>query len=222
MVDQPNPDVPVYVVQNETNSEVKKTLHRNLLLPIGFLSGDQAPGDSVEADAPHKHPVLDTHNADIIVQPASDDPDDDSSSNEDDTVYIEQPDSMNANPISDFESEHDVESDESEHDVDPNAESEDEELDSNPERNHVDVLPVPAVPADDPVPDVDVIPAPAARPVNQPVPAPRRGTRTRRQPEWIRSDQYAMSQVPMNNIKADGVVKFISAIGHLMTQINND
>ena len=33
---QPNPDVPVYVVRKETNDKHQRTLHRNLLLPIGY------------------------------------------------------------------------------------------------------------------------------------------------------------------------------------------
>ena len=35
---QPNIDIPVYVVQREDGVGPKRTLHRNLLLPIGFLS----------------------------------------------------------------------------------------------------------------------------------------------------------------------------------------
>ncbi len=77
--------------------------------------------------------------------------------------------------------------------------------------------------ADVPAPAVPICPVPAPLvPVRHPVPTPRRSTRTRRQPEWIRSGQYSMSQVPVSNLKADGVVKFISAIGHLMSQANMD
>ena len=47
VVDQPNPDVPVYVVKKEDDSGAKRTLHRNLLLPIGFLSGDHIPSVAV-------------------------------------------------------------------------------------------------------------------------------------------------------------------------------
>ncbi|KAK7094687.1 hypothetical protein V1264_019601 [Littorina saxatilis] len=35
-----SPNVPVYTVQEETGSGPKRTLHRNLLLPIGMLGGD--------------------------------------------------------------------------------------------------------------------------------------------------------------------------------------
>ncbi|VDI63641.1 Hypothetical predicted protein [Mytilus galloprovincialis] len=36
-----NNDIPVYVVQRENGEGKKKTLHRNLLLPIGFLPSDK-------------------------------------------------------------------------------------------------------------------------------------------------------------------------------------
>ncbi|KAK3093792.1 hypothetical protein FSP39_020332 [Pinctada imbricata] len=34
---QPNPEIPVYIVHKENDTTQQKTLHRNLLLPIGFL-----------------------------------------------------------------------------------------------------------------------------------------------------------------------------------------
>lgn len=37
---QPNKDVPVYVVQREDGSGKRRTLHRNLLLPIGCIDPD--------------------------------------------------------------------------------------------------------------------------------------------------------------------------------------
>ena len=38
---QPNRDIPVYVVQRENGEGRKRTLYRNLLLPIGFLPEDE-------------------------------------------------------------------------------------------------------------------------------------------------------------------------------------
>ncbi|XP_033729924.1 uncharacterized protein LOC117319196 [Pecten maximus] len=40
VLDQPNPDMPVYVVQKEDCGGRKRTLHRNLLLPVGSLATD--------------------------------------------------------------------------------------------------------------------------------------------------------------------------------------
>jgi hypothetical protein len=38
---QPNPDVPVYVVKREDGTGRVRTLHRNLLLPIGYIDPDE-------------------------------------------------------------------------------------------------------------------------------------------------------------------------------------
>ena len=38
---QPNPTIPVYVVQKESKEGRKRVLHRNLLLPIGYIDSDQ-------------------------------------------------------------------------------------------------------------------------------------------------------------------------------------
>ena len=43
---QPNPDIPVYVVRKESGEGRKRTLHRNLLLPIGFLNACDLPSDT--------------------------------------------------------------------------------------------------------------------------------------------------------------------------------
>ena len=38
---QSNPSIPVYVVQKESKEGRKRVLHRNLLLPIGYIDSDQ-------------------------------------------------------------------------------------------------------------------------------------------------------------------------------------
>ena len=37
VVEQPNTDIPVFVVKREGKSQATRTLHRNLLLPVNFL-----------------------------------------------------------------------------------------------------------------------------------------------------------------------------------------
>jgi transposase InsO family protein len=189
VVGQPNPDVPVYVVKKEDNSRVQRTLHRNLFLPIGFLS-DHIP--AVPENVTRHLPVLDKHKPDSASHSSSsDESDNDTSSDDDNHIHVVQ-------------TEHD-ESD---------THSTDEDDESDPDTEAAADVPAPAVP-------ISPVPAPRV-PVRRPVPTPRRSTRTRRPPEWIRSEQYSMSQVPVSNAKADGVVKFISAIGHLMSQANTD
>ena len=51
IVKQPNVDIPVYVVQKENGEGRKRTLHRNLLLPIGHLPG------ITEATRPKRNPA---------------------------------------------------------------------------------------------------------------------------------------------------------------------
>ena len=38
VLDQPNSDIPVFTVQRESGEGRKRTLHRNLLLPVGYIS----------------------------------------------------------------------------------------------------------------------------------------------------------------------------------------
>ncbi|XP_067657735.1 uncharacterized protein [Haliotis asinina] len=43
VLDQPTPSIPVFVVGKENGDGKKKTLHRNLLLPVGSLPGQEVP-----------------------------------------------------------------------------------------------------------------------------------------------------------------------------------
>ena len=65
--DQPNPEIPVYVVQQEDGSGRKRTLHRNHLLPIGYLHDSDRPRRKT---APKKVPV--SKNKDSGIQNTDD------------------------------------------------------------------------------------------------------------------------------------------------------
>nr|ATA66766.1 env [Haliotis discus hannai] len=54
VVDQPNPDVPVYRVQKENGEGRFRTLHRNLLLPVGSLGSPQDYTPVVPVPKPRK------------------------------------------------------------------------------------------------------------------------------------------------------------------------
>ncbi|VDI39873.1 Hypothetical predicted protein [Mytilus galloprovincialis] len=57
IVRQPNKDIPVYVVQKENGEGRKRTLHRNLLLPIGHLPGLEKATEPKRNPAPRKPPI---------------------------------------------------------------------------------------------------------------------------------------------------------------------
>ena len=60
VVEQPNPEVPVFVVCKENNKKARRTLHRNLLLPVNFLPLETGPADekmTVKKVAPKKDQV---------------------------------------------------------------------------------------------------------------------------------------------------------------------
>ncbi|VDH99417.1 Hypothetical predicted protein [Mytilus galloprovincialis] len=57
IVRQPNKDIPVYVVQKENGEGRKRTLDRNLLLPIGHLPGLEKATEPKRNPAPRKPPI---------------------------------------------------------------------------------------------------------------------------------------------------------------------
>ena len=54
---QPNPDIPVYVVRKENSEGRKRTLHRNLLLPIGSFNDKERVDDSLTQKSTKPRPV---------------------------------------------------------------------------------------------------------------------------------------------------------------------
>jgi hypothetical protein len=75
IVSQPNRDIPLYVVQRENGEGRKRTLHRNLLLPIGFLPEDENSENPNEINPapkwqrlrkPRKKPMKPDNNEDTV------------------------------------------------------------------------------------------------------------------------------------------------------------
>ena len=76
VLDQPNPEVPVYVVQRGDGTGSKRTLHRNLLFPIGFLPV-QTPTNATEIDKTNKQVSTLKIKPAFVEDPTSDEDHDD-------------------------------------------------------------------------------------------------------------------------------------------------
>ena len=83
ILDQPNPEVPVYVVRRESGQGKKRTLHRNNLLPIGSineeLSDENTPQRPVPRPRRQKSAPEEVTPAPVEVPPDSDNESDDES-----------------------------------------------------------------------------------------------------------------------------------------------
>ena len=172
VLSQPNPGIPVYVVQREDKGGPKRTLHRNLLLPINSLPLDSGTTNDRNTvmdqndDAP-----ADTHSVDDVRDNDSD------SISSDDTQ-----DTQDYNDV--IQIDEDLDSD------DPDT------------AEHVAMPPiVPRHIEPAPVVHQPVITEPAAaepvpvEPIQHPQPAPRRSLRQRKPPGWIQSGDFSMSHV---------------------------
>ena len=61
VIEQPNPEIPVYVVKKENGQGRRRTLHRNLLLPIGSVSTDEK-NEEKQVPTPRPQPRPRTRN----------------------------------------------------------------------------------------------------------------------------------------------------------------
>lgn len=83
VISQPNRDIPVYIVKKENNTSKSKTLHRNLLLPIGHVDlpvkkPKPTPRKSIKVtrksqliDSQHGDSDSDTNSDEIMVHEAA-------------------------------------------------------------------------------------------------------------------------------------------------------
>jgi len=206
VLNQPNPSIPVYVVGKESGEGRKKTLHRNLLLPVGSIAPKEQP-----AQAPPTAPVP--------VRPAkpktraskeSSESEEDDSEEEEESYVI--PIQTSGSPVStpnqvDRPTEDEIEDDDDDGHVDEMDEEDStvsaqdhEQEDSSSlatDSDTEETLPkvIPTTPVAAPEQDVEQNDRPPARERPPPVPAPRRSTRDRHQPSWMNSGDYVMSAV---------------------------
>ena len=169
VIRQPNSEIPVFVVQREDGSGPERILHRNLLLPIG-----QLPISSVEEQQELSRSVdkvgqIPQPNEETMEQMTPEFLDQEDTSDEEDIVLITQ-----------VKEDHpDGNSESNVHEETPQtaaqrAQEPQRVQQATPEEAH-EVLPTQA-------------------PVQErPIPQPRRSTRVRQQPAWMRSGDYAFS-----------------------------
>ena len=80
VLQQPNPEIPVFVVQRESGEGQKRTLHRNVLLPIGSLSDFFSTDTPPPKDKSKQRQVLDQKDGTFV---------DDESEEEDDILLVQ-------------------------------------------------------------------------------------------------------------------------------------
>ncbi|VDI56915.1 Hypothetical predicted protein [Mytilus galloprovincialis] len=176
IIGQPNSDVPVYTVQKENGEGRRRTLHRNLLLPVGNINQRKPE------PPPKPVPPPRTRLRQRIEQPSPEPSDYESSDEELDVLvrldYDIPPYHME--PIlqdMDTPVQNDTELDGDAHSTATGAsrDSDDQSTEgsaSGDEQAEIVTQPEPVV-----------IPLP-------PIPVPRRSTRTRLEPEWMRSGKF--------------------------------
>ncbi|XP_071116150.1 uncharacterized protein [Haliotis cracherodii] len=204
VLDKPNPSVPVYIVGKESGEGKRRTLHRNLLLPIGTIS-NQAPSVPTSAlparpiPAPRRRPATRAQTIKTSEPEETDDSEDESvmipihtsrssastvravdrpAEGEESAEEIEEVDIMDTEDTDETAQDHEQEDTPS---PDPGTGEE-----TSPERDIPDVPePTPRQdPEDDSSGDI-----PSAS-------SPRRSTRERHKPKWMRSEEYVLSAQP--------------------------
>ena len=202
---KPNPKIPVYVVKREDDVGKSRTLHRNLLLPIGSLpvnsldKGITDPDDKLSDNDDIIDPddklsdinndvSTSSHNENLESQAnylSNDDEDyDDFAVIETAQQYIEVDASDNTIQGDDLivAGNNNVQGDEVSGDTSSSEDSLGQESD-------VDLEP------DNDMETTVSIPEPVQVKVSPPKPAPRRSTRNKTKPAWMQSGSYTMSHI---------------------------
>ncbi|XP_048240817.1 uncharacterized protein LOC124120015 [Haliotis rufescens] len=197
ILDQPNSSIPVFVVGKENGHGRTRTLHRNLLLPIGSLPQTAPVPKPRRIKSPQPQPKVRPRTC--VNQTSREDTtgishDEDELEDGEDMVLVTTHHSDSAGsalypadrPPEDKPNE-DVESEDQNTEVDGRDETADVEQQEQPSE-------------EPPVPPVDVPPdrelaAAAPIPTVPPNPQPRRSVRERRPPKWMSGGEFALSAV---------------------------
>ena len=178
VLDQPNSDIPVYVVQKESKQGKKRTLHRNLMFPISYLphtlntSGRTLTKEVVE---PEQNTA-----EELEVEKALNE-----SSDEEDEPYI-----IEMRGFEDTDSQ-----------VAPSVHSDDESTVASSEEEASAVDTSEEQPSADSSADTSGSLSTDSLEAERPVPAPRRSQRERQPPSWQQSGEYVMLQQGSTNTK---------------------
>ncbi|XP_041366972.1 uncharacterized protein LOC121381693 [Gigantopelta aegis] len=238
ILDQPNPSIPVFVVGKENGEGRKRTLHRNLLLPIGAILGHDLPTPKPRRNIQNPTPVprtrqrrqthfsgSESEDEEFILIPvassgypsdsAAHSADGPSEDNDNDDHKEDEDHNDDHKEDEDDDDDDEVEQDTEEGSDENSSEDEQEELSSNP--NISDQTSLKTVNPTDvldelPEPDPVELDETSRHSLSPPSPAPRRSNRDRRKPRWMTSEDYVMSATVQQDwvARADYVTSLIS------------
>ena len=205
VVDQPDPDIPVFKVVKEGKGKVTRTLHRNMLLPINFIplpakdNSQESLRSSRRRISKRKQKAKETPDDDREIESSSDE----TSENSSDSDYP----SFSLNPLAEEFYPHQPTTIPSLHSS-ADTVSEDPQMADREEHDSVELvadvievdgvfdLPVPAddVPSDSSASEEEEVVGADVAHISPPVPAVRKSLRTRAQPDRYVSEDWRAKQ----------------------------
>ena len=192
---QPNTEIPLYVVQREDGIGPKRTLHRNLLLPINFLPVDTS--NLTPLVKPRRRNKPETVDMSIIDPDNNTDHSELSDDNDNDLLVIHNRNDHTGNV-------HVNETDDSD-----NASNDEADTDNDGSSHSAIEHPTASSDTSDETPQV----------IQHPTLAPRRSLRTRQKPHWFSNNDYAMAHIVRPDNTTHSVQEFASGCNQVMSQL---
>lgn len=220
VLEKPNGDIPVYVVQREDRTGRKRTLHRNLLLPVGARLEKEPAEDSIPEQREGRPRRRHTRHRQRLPRQDSDSEDSDQESSSEDlavqrTVEVETEVSEEEELESDrggdahspVRGEPENLQEHGDHDQTARGTPTPEE---EPEENQVHAGDAEAEGQEESDEDG------AERPQQPPQPAPRRSVRDRKPPPWMLSGDYESQAMSQQVSQAD----WLKRVEYFMSQLD--
>lgn len=197
VLEQPNTEIPVFTVQPESGNGRKRTLHRNLLLPIGYLSKQHPEPVESQKSVPKPIPRPRTR-LQTKRLPTEEESDDESISSDESVGWIVKRPKVNTPSSVIFDGQNtitdvDISETESIGDAQPNLHSEVREDSDSGSVSEQDETQQEIEPIDDDRGEPAVVhELPPVEPLVDlpPIPPVRRSVRARTQPKWLASGDY--------------------------------